>query len=56
MSNPEPRGTVARVYSNRDGELVCVITWKRGEGPASVVADLREGQLVTVRGGKVVPV
>ncbi len=54
MKTDEPRGTVERVFANRDGHLTAVIRWKTGTGPASAVGDFREGQAVTVRNGEVV--
>lgn len=54
MRNDAPKGTVERVFSNRDGNLSAVIRWKTGTGPASAVGDFREGQAVTVRNGEVV--
>lgn len=54
MRSDEPRGTVERVFANREGALVGVIRWKTGTGPASAVGDFREGQAVTVRNGEVV--
>lgn len=54
MKPDQPRGTVERVFANREGALVGVILWKSGSGPASAVGDFREGQAVTVRNGEVV--
>lgn len=54
MRSDEPRGTVDRVYANGNGDLVAVIRWKSGSGPASAIGDFREGQAVTVRNGEVV--
>lgn len=55
MSRDEPRGTVQRVFTNGDGEIVAIIRWYRGEGPAQATGDgFRDGQSVRMRGGKVV--
>lgn len=57
MSINDPRGTVQRVYTNGNGDLVAVIKWIRGSGPAQVIGEhFRDGQSVTVRGGEVVAV
>ena len=55
MTTPQPRGTVQRVFSNRDGEVVALIRWVRGEGPAQATGQFRDGQAVTMRGADVVP-
>lgn len=48
MSSNDPRGA---------GDLVAIIKWYRGAGPAQVTGSpFRDGQSVTVRGGQVVPV
>jgi hypothetical protein len=56
MTNNQPRGTVQRVFTNGAGEVVALIRWYRGDGPAQAKGDgFRDGQSVTVRGGEVVP-
>lgn len=54
--NTEPRGTVVRCFNNRDGEVVSIIKWTRGTGPAQVVGQFRDGQAVKIRNGEVVAV
>lgn len=55
--NQDPRGTVVRVYTNGNGDLVALIKWTRGKGPAHVAGGLfRDGQSVRFRNGEVVPV
>lgn len=54
MSSPEPRGNVERTFLNTNGETVAVISWSRGNGPSSAKGDFTVGQMITVRGGKVV--
>lgn len=56
MTHADPRGTVTRCFSNRDGDLIALIKWTRGEGPAQVVGQFRDGQAVRLQGGKVVAV
>lgn len=56
MTNQAPRGTVQRVYTNGSGEVVALIKWFRGEGPAQVPGNFRDGQAVTIRNGEVVGV
>lgn len=52
----DPRGSVERVYTNGDGELVAIIKWRQGSGPATVKGEhFRDGQSVKFRGGEVVP-
>lgn len=56
MNSGDPRGTVQRVYSNGNGEVVAVIKWVRGTGPAQVIGEqFRDGQSVKFRSGEVVP-
>jgi hypothetical protein len=56
MSINDPRGTVQRVYSNGNGDVVAVIKWVRGTGPALVIGEhFRDGQSVKMRGAEVVP-
>lgn len=55
MTSNEPRGTVERTFLTADGRTMAVITWTRGSGPQSAAGDFFAGQLVTVRGGEVVP-
>lgn len=55
MTNSEPRGTVERTFLTADSRTTAIITWTRGTGPASAVGEFTAGQLVTVRGGQVVP-
>lgn len=56
MISSDPRGSVQRVYSNGNGEVVAVIKWVRGTGPAQVIGEhFRDGQSVKFRGGEVVP-
>lgn len=54
MSGPAPRGTVERTFLNTASETVAIIVWTRGTGPASAKGDYTAGQMVTMRGGKVV--
>ena len=56
MTQTDPRGTVTRCYANGNGELVALIRWTRGEGPAQAVGAFRDGQAVKMVGGKVVGV
>lgn len=56
MTTPDPRGTVERTFLTGDNRTTAIITWTRGTGPASAVGEFTAGQLVTVRGGRVVPV
>lgn len=57
MISGEPRGTVQRVYTNGNGELVALIKWVRGSGPSQVAGDhFRDGQAVKIRDGEVVQV
>jgi len=56
MSLHDPRGSVERVYTNGDGELVAIIKWRQGSGPATVKGEhFRDGQSVKFSGGEVVP-
>lgn len=54
MSRDEPRGTVQRVYTNGNGEVVAIIRWIHGTGPAQATGTFRDGQSVTMRAGQVV--
>lgn len=53
-ANADPRGTVTRCYTNGNGEVVSLIKWYRGSGPAQVVGQLRDGQAVKIVAGEVV--
>lgn len=55
MSTQEPRGTVERTFLTADGRTMAVITWTRGTGPQCPTGNFTAGQLVTMRGGEVVP-
>jgi hypothetical protein len=56
MQTQQPRGTVQRCYTNSAGDLVALVKWYRGEGPAQVTGAFRDGQAVTIRNGEVVGV
>lgn len=56
MISGDPRGTVLRVYTNGNGDLVALVKWVRGSGPAQVIGEhFRDGQSVKFRNGEVVP-
>lgn len=55
MSHTDPKGTVERVFTNGDGEVVAIIKWRQGTGPATVKGDhFKDGQSVRYRNGEVV--
>lgn len=56
MTTQEPRGTVERTFLTADQRTTAIIIWTRGTGPQSAKGEFTAGQLVTVRGGEVVPV
>jgi len=53
-AHADPRGTVIRCFSNGNGEVVSVIKWVRGTGPAQVTGQFRDGQAVKIVAGEVV--
>lgn len=56
MSHQDPKGTVQRVFNNGGGEVVAIIRWYSGTGPAQAKGDgFRDGQSVRYRNGEVVP-
>lgn len=56
MISGDPRGSVQRVYTNGNGELVAIIKWQTGTGPAQAIGQhFRDGQSVRYRNGEVVP-
>lgn len=53
-ANADPRGTVIRCFTNGNGEVVSLIKWMRGTGPAQVIGQFRDGQAVKIVAGEVV--
>lgn len=54
MSHLDPKGSVERVFTNGDDEVVAIIKWRQGNGPVQAKGDFREGQAVRYRNGEVV--